>query len=311
MNKMTKLNYDELMPISKKLHDESEDIALIYTSTRAKVQALHKDWIGAGADGFFNEMENELLPALNRVSGALLISQDVLNKIIKIIREADEETAGFFKNLFTGDDFGASMFGSALGELGGGTGSETGGFTGVQIGAIAGAVLGAGIIEGALGGGISGVPGGSVGEGGIPADGDRVFQTEDTSTTQAEEQPDEKTSESAPAGGGGGGGGSSSGGLQGDLKGMGSGLGGAPAQNAFVGGSSGPENLPDHSFGTGQAGSASVNTAPPSAPGSAGVANSEGQGSISGGVAGAAGAAGVAGIAGAAKSLMGNKEAEE
>ena len=97
MGQKVLLNYDELRTIVKKFRDEGEDVVQMHASMRARVQDLHKDWIGEGANKFFNEMENDLLPALTRLAGALFYAQDVLHKIVKTIQTFDEDTAGYFK----------------------------------------------------------------------------------------------------------------------------------------------------------------------------------------------------------------------
>src|SRR5215467_9850310 len=116
------LNYDETASIAKRFKDEGEDIARLHSETRQRVRDLTKEWIGEGADKFFEEMETVLLPALQRLSVALFHTQDVTHEIMKIIQNADEETANYFKDQAGGDDFGAGKFGDALNGLGGGQG---------------------------------------------------------------------------------------------------------------------------------------------------------------------------------------------
>jgi len=121
MANIVQLKYDELTTVGKQFNTEGDDYAELYSTTRQKVQALYKEWIGLGADKFFDEMEHDLLPALQRVSKALFYSEEVLGKIARLIHETDEENASYFKNtLGGGDDFGAAGFESALG--GGGPG---------------------------------------------------------------------------------------------------------------------------------------------------------------------------------------------
>ncbi|MGB8213741.1 MAG: WXG100 family type VII secretion target [Anaerolineales bacterium] len=125
MGYKAQLEYAELDTIVKKFRDEGEDIVQMRASMHERVLDLQKDWVGAGADKFFSEMENDLLPALARLAGALFLAQDVLLKIIKTIQTSDEETAGYFKGdlgqfdpanpgatLGTGETFSASQAGS-------------------------------------------------------------------------------------------------------------------------------------------------------------------------------------------------------
>jgi len=304
MSTTTRVNYDELTLISKKFHDEGEDAAQIHSTTHQKITALRSEWVGDAADKFFEEMEGELLPAVKRLSLALIAAQDAANNIMKTIYEADGETTSFFKDgLGGGDDFGASKFGDALGDPSGqgdNTASGTGGLPGDS----------------------SQVPAGtdSTNPASVhmetpvahPSGKDLApFRTEDIGTT-AETPPTTPTPAAAGAGGGGGGGGGgSSQGLQGDLKNLGAGLGGAPANSAFVGGASGgAESLPDHSFGAGGSSSGGGDSAQSPAGGSSSgnpTTPSEGGGAAAAGAAGVAGSAAV----GAAAKILKEKQDKE
>lgn len=97
---MVQVNYDEMQTIIKTLETEEQDIRALLKQTKSKVEALHGDgWIGQGADQFFNEMNGVVLPATNKMVYALDVAGKVATQIIKIIRNADEETKGFFNNI--------------------------------------------------------------------------------------------------------------------------------------------------------------------------------------------------------------------
>jgi WXG100 family type VII secretion target len=100
MDQIVQLKYDELETVVKKFKDEGEDIVMLHLKTRQRVHDLYPEWVGEGADKFFEEMETILLPALARLAQALFFSQNTLHKIMKIINEADIETAGLFKHNF-------------------------------------------------------------------------------------------------------------------------------------------------------------------------------------------------------------------
>ncbi|GAB4487603.1 MAG: hypothetical protein Fur0016_01500 [Anaerolineales bacterium] len=306
MSKILQLKYDELNAIVKTFNGEGEDFAQLVTTTRQRLQDLRKEWIGEAADKFFAEMEQDLLPALTRVSKAHFFSQDVLMKVIKIIRETDEENANFFKNVFeTGaDDFGVSDFKSALEglEIGGGGG----------LGGDFGASEFESVVEGLEGGG--GQPGSEGGEAGDfgppPAAGLSAITSDFTQgieleSTQGDENPLETGTPSAGGGGGGGGAGSSQG-LQGDLKNMGVGMVDQTPQTSSAG-SSAPQDLPDHLFGG--AGSASGASQPPAAPGSGPA--SGGEPASESGSAAAAGIAGAVGSAAVGAAVKAVKDAKK
>lgn len=95
----TRVNYNELTQIAKQLHSESEDYTRLNSQTRQRIDALRGGWQGDAANAFFNEINAELIPAIQRLSAALLAGESVINQIMQIIYEADQETASYFKNL--------------------------------------------------------------------------------------------------------------------------------------------------------------------------------------------------------------------
>lgn len=307
MSRILQLKYDELDAIVKTFNGEGEDFAQLLTATRLRLQNLRKDWAGEAAEKFFAEMEQDLLPALMRVSKAHFFAQDVLMKIVKIIREADEENANFFKNEFqSGEDFGASGFEAVLGRVPGDSG------------------------EGGLGGDFGAsefeavtqrpeVPGSETGNTQTPSpessSGSQEFERggggDQEGGKGGGKTPETQTT---PARGGGGGGSSaaSSQGLRGDLKGMGAGMVDQTSQLASVG-SRAPEDLPDHLFGSGGSGGGATPSSPSPAPGggSSGEAvqtSSPGTGAAAVGVAGVAGSAAAGAAAKAIKDAKKDKD---
>jgi WXG100 family type VII secretion target len=299
MSKILQLKYDELNAIVKTFNGEGEDFAQLVTTTRQRLQDLRKDWIGESADKFFAEMEQDLLPALTRVSKAHFFSQDVLMKVTKIIRETDEENANFFKNIFQGsDDFGASGFESVLDGLGigGGGGGLGGDFGASEFESVVEGLDGSGGESGDFG------PPPAAGLSAITRDFTQGIDLE--STKGDEETPAAETPSSG--GGGGGGGAGSSQGLQGDLKNMGVGLVDQTPQTSSVS-SGAPQDLPDHLFGG--AGSGSGAPQPPAAPGGGSASGAEpASESGSAAAAGIAGAVGSAAVGAAVKAVKDAKK---
>lgn len=113
-NSIISVNYDELTQIAKQFHSESEQYTELHAQTRQRAEALRNEWQGDAAQAFFREMDDKLLPSIQRVSGALLSSETVLKQIIQIIHDADEETASYFKGLGS-DSILAGASGTAAG----------------------------------------------------------------------------------------------------------------------------------------------------------------------------------------------------
>jgi WXG100 family type VII secretion target len=279
------LNYEELRLAVKKFRDEGEDIVQLHSGMRDRVRDLHKDWVGEGADKFFKEMENELLPGLVRLSGALFYAQDVLHKIMETIQTFDEDTAGYFKidiAQINPVNLGAFLAGAGLGTALGGMAS------GPLPGGLPGAMgPGVGSPTGAESAGAG--PADSLGEPGAPIPGDQtdlgqvgsLGQTPGAGGQYSGVDAGQYSGASTPGVGGAAGGGSAGT------------LGGAAA---------GPDHIYDGVSGGGAAGGSAQTLQP------AGSTDGGAQGSTGGEEAVAAGAAGVAGsaaVGGAVKSVKG------
>jgi WXG100 family type VII secretion target len=299
MGRFVRLNYDELRTIIKMFRDEGEDIIQLHTALRDRVRDLHKDWEGEGAKKFFGEMENELLPALSRLSKALFFTQDTLQKITKIIQDSDEDTKRFFNGDFNTEGFPAGRqtpsmdFGNMMGS----------GLTEGANAAISGGV------PFAISGGVP-IPFPNVGDVGAqpgPPEAPAAGQAQGAAAGAGV-----AAHQGAGAGGGGGGGagGQAGQGLQGGLGSMGGGVGGAAGGSggsaagggAAGGGAQAPDHIYEGSAGGGAGGAAQT------AQGGAGAGGGAAQGASGGEGAAAAGGAGVAGTAaagGAGKALKG------
>lgn len=314
-NNTFQLNYEEMTSIAKQFKDDGEDIARLHSETRQQVRDLHKEWIGEAAEKFFEEMEAELLPALKRLSLALFQTQDVSNEIMKVIQNADEETAGYFRDQLSGDDFGAGRFGAALSDLQGGARADD---------------FGAGKFEDALGapsdGGTSApddfgaakfgeaVPG----HDSAPNDPGNAHQHDANSSQGSggggsdqhqKDQQQETPTDTETTSGGGGGTSSSTQGLQGDLKNMGAGLSDVAQQNAESGvgpGGGSSANMPDHVYSSGDA-PETGDTQPQTAETGSGNTDQPAPNNSSGAAAGVAGAAGAAAAGSAAKIIKEQK----
>jgi WXG100 family type VII secretion target len=298
MGRKVQLNYDELRTVVKKFRNEGEDTVRLHSTMRDRVHDLHKDWAGEGADKFFKEMENDLLPALLRLSSALFYAQDVLHKIIQIIQTFDEDTAGYFKMDFAQlhpINLGAFLAGAGLG---------------VGVGSMAG---------GPSSGGLSGVggPADSIGGTGQPVPNSQPGSDQAGFADQAP-GPDGQSpgagAGSAPgtqtagvsAGAGDGGSGGSSQGVQGNQQGMAGGVGAQVGGGAGVGSLGGGSMAADHiyedSSGVGAGGSSAQTGQASGSSGGGAQGTTGGDGTVA---AGAAGVAGSAAIGAAGKSIKG------
>ncbi len=324
----TIVNYDELAKIGKNFEQEGEIVAVIETQLRQRAQQLESEWIGEGADKFFNEFFQEILPAMTRVKQACVLSAHTIRVVAQIFDEAEEETAGYFKDgsLEGGEGSGIDVSdlefdatGGVGGIGGGGLGTTPGG---PDVGPGDGS--GSGIDVSNLDFGADEFPG----TGGGEADFGKVETgvkpvpagEEFAGDKWMDEQLDGKGATGASMGGGGGGG--SSAGSQGMGGGLEMGVGshsqtssgpGAAPTGAGAGG-----GMQDHVYQTPAGAGSTPGTTAQSAPSAANMTPGSPSPAQQGGLRDAAGAAGALGGAGAAagagsaaaKKLKENKDDE-
>lgn len=93
------VNYDQLQGFMKSFDSEADEIQALMKQTQSRVEDLHGGgWVGKGADNFFNEMQSEILPALNRMVHALRVAGQTTREIAEIFNQAEEETQGYFNS---------------------------------------------------------------------------------------------------------------------------------------------------------------------------------------------------------------------
>ncbi len=91
--------YDQLGTIAGRFGRQAESTARVGSQVQRSMAALQQGgWEGEGAAAFFAEMEDEVLPALGRLSQTLQHSQEVMGQIIAILQQAEEEAAAVFKD---------------------------------------------------------------------------------------------------------------------------------------------------------------------------------------------------------------------
>jgi WXG100 family type VII secretion target len=158
-------DYPSLEKIARGFAQGAANTARTNRSLTQAMQTLQGgDWIGEGARKFYAEMNNDVMPAMQRLAKALESAERVTQRISKIIKQAEDDSASLFRLGLGG------MIGAALGGLAGGV---AGGLAGGIGGAIGEAVGGAGEAGGAFtGGGVGGaigeMPGGAGGAFGNP-----------------------------------------------------------------------------------------------------------------------------------------------
>lgn len=90
-------NYDELTTISGTLRSQGDAIKAMNQRLKSAQETLKGgDWIGKGATKFYQEMDGQVMPALQRLTNALTEAGRVTKEIANVIKQAEEESSGCF-----------------------------------------------------------------------------------------------------------------------------------------------------------------------------------------------------------------------
>ena len=130
MAEKTIVNYEQMQAFVKKFESEGEALAQWTGKLRQAVHHLQSEWIGAGSESFFDEMETLVLPAMQRLSEAILFTANTTTGINKIYHQAEDEGSRLFGDNLGDVQLGATDFGTGqFGDLG-----NSGAASGVDLG---------------------------------------------------------------------------------------------------------------------------------------------------------------------------------
>jgi len=171
---VVRASHDELPKIAKTFGSESGHVKSTVDRLNRVIQVLEGgDWIGEGANTFFNEMRSVVMPAMLRLMQALEMGASVTKQISRIVEEIEESCTHYFTAILVAFEGGAAGEG---GGLGGEAGVPAGGAAAGAGGSAAPEKAGTGGGGGGSGGGAGG--GGSGGGGGGSWDGEIGFKQE-------------------------------------------------------------------------------------------------------------------------------------
>ena len=96
------VEYDTLESIAARFDRASDRSDALWGRLQGCANQLRQSWQGAAAIYFFTEMEDDVLPALSRLGGALSDAAKTAREIGRTMRAAEEEAAALFKGEFSG-----------------------------------------------------------------------------------------------------------------------------------------------------------------------------------------------------------------
>jgi len=91
-------DYDQLKSVGSGWRQQEEKTKQTIGKLKGVIEELKGgDWIGTGADAFYQEMESLVMPGMNRLQNAMAEASSVTNQISQIYREAEDGISGFWK----------------------------------------------------------------------------------------------------------------------------------------------------------------------------------------------------------------------
>lgn len=144
-------DFDPLQRLTANFRKESDNTQQTLQRIRQAMNTLEGgNWVGKGADKFYAEMNDAVLPSLKRLAAALETAGVTTDKISRIMKQAEDDAAALFR--------GGAADGHSHDEGEGDGTRQKGGADGIGTGAIAG-----GIVGGVLGviGGVGGMAAGA------------------------------------------------------------------------------------------------------------------------------------------------------
>lgn len=91
-------DYDSLGKIASSFGQQATQTGQTNRKLTQSMNTLKSgDWVGQGAKAFYREMENEVMPAMNRLAKALEAADRITRQIAKIIKQAEEDASRLFR----------------------------------------------------------------------------------------------------------------------------------------------------------------------------------------------------------------------
>ncbi len=92
-------NYDQLGQVASRFANQSQAVQQMVQSVRSSMNKLEDGgWEGRGSDAFFTEMNEEVLPATERLRQALEEAGRTTQQIVQTMQQAEEEASTPFRS---------------------------------------------------------------------------------------------------------------------------------------------------------------------------------------------------------------------
>lgn len=90
-------DYDQLRSMAQSFRSQSENITKQSQQLKSNMDTLQGgDWIGKGAQAFYREMGDSVLPTMQRLQRALAEASRITQQISQVMKAAEDEASGCF-----------------------------------------------------------------------------------------------------------------------------------------------------------------------------------------------------------------------
>lgn len=91
-------NYDELRTISSTFRSNADSINGTNQKLKSAMGTLQSgDWVGKGATAFYQEMNGQVMPAMQRLRNALSEAARVTQEMAQVIKQAESDASACFR----------------------------------------------------------------------------------------------------------------------------------------------------------------------------------------------------------------------
>jgi WXG100 family type VII secretion target len=94
MAEKIQVKYEELDRLISQIHDQADQSRVVFKNVQSQTVSLATSWQGEGAERFQREMEDLVLPALQRLSNSLEMAGGALGTVKRVYLEAEQEAVG-------------------------------------------------------------------------------------------------------------------------------------------------------------------------------------------------------------------------
>ncbi len=90
-------DYEQLKSVAQSFNAQGDAIQKVNQTLKADMETLKGgDWIGKGATAFYSEMNDQVMPTMQRLQRALTEASRITQQISQIMKEAEQEASSCF-----------------------------------------------------------------------------------------------------------------------------------------------------------------------------------------------------------------------